>query len=84
MMRGCQHPGGFDETEVPRRHSHAVDVRVVELAVRLLEATLLFGLTGVGLDDADAGDALLESREVLPDVLAHVEVGRVGVALELA
>ena len=82
--RRCEHPGRFDETEVPGRHLHAVDVRVVELPVRLLEAAALLGLTGVGLDDPDPGDPFLQRGEVLADVLANIEVGSVGVTLELA
>ena len=49
----------------------------------VLEALRLDVLAAEGLDDPDAGDALLELRQRVADAVAHVEVGLVRVALEL-
>ncbi len=77
-----EHPGGLDQPEVEGADLHRVQVAAVQRVVALVEAPGLLLLTVVRLDDTHAGDALLQRAQVLPDLLAHVEVGEVAPALE--
>ena len=81
--RGRGDAGELDEREVPHRDAHRLHVRVVERAVALGESVTHCLLTPERLDDAHAGDALLERREVVADAITDGEVRLVGVALEL-
>ena len=83
-QRRGEDPTRLDQAEIPGGDLDAVDVGVEEAAVGLDEPPGLLGLTGVRLDHPDAGDALLQGRHVVADVLADVEVRGVRVALELA
>ncbi|CAB4795888.1 unannotated protein [freshwater metagenome] len=47
-----------------------------------MKATRLFVLTGEGLDDTNAADALLQRAEVVTDSLAHRQVSDVRITLE--
>ena len=79
---GGEQPGQLDDRQVPGRDLHGAHVGVEQAPVAELEAGRLDVLAPERLDDADAGDALLQLRQRVADAVAHVEVGRVGLALE--
>ena len=79
---GGEQPGQLDDGQVPGRDLHRAHVGVEQAPVPELEAGRLHVLAAERLDDAHAGDALLQLREGVADAVAHIEVGGVRLALE--
>ena len=75
---------GLHHREVPGRYPDGADVGVELGVVVLGEAAGLQALAPEGLDDPDAGDALLQGRHGLADAVPHRQVGRVRLAPEPA
>src|SRR5687767_10773227 len=75
--------GQLDDRQVPGRDLHRAHVGVEEAPAAPLEPGGLHVLATEGLDDAHPGDALLEVGQGGADAVPHLEVGGVGVALEL-